>query len=1083
MVLVASGGHSGSQEQQRQVVAPAELRHGASALTCTKHNKEQANRCCCCCSCFASKPLQQQTKATNCNSNISNNKTTKNHLDYKSCEKMHKKPSKLLALSKSRSNRYQKHQQLQRDLPPQVDCCGKLNCVSNSQSRSCKQLVAPGGCQLNEDLVNCAKCQLIARWTSAQARLTRSAKPMTENAAHFSKSSGQLNAFGDKLLRPMRMKSGDWLSKQPVESRKRAESSGDLREVVSRDCCKQAPIMNRQRHYYLSRASKLDQSTVEELDEEEGSQRKSPIGDCKDDFDEAEISSLTNSSINDDDDDGHQAGTGAFKPDVDDLSLSSCYEEEVPRVPRKGLQSADVPRRPPSLRGNRRQPMTVALGIGARKLRPAPLPPGKGAGQQPVGRSARTKKQQQQQQQQVDGADRVRCDHSLDSGNSSGGDTTNLPPVRSAAHHTSQPKTHQSDNSFDKKRSAAVSSGLNDADQRHIKRSEVKPDLLSESEIFSIEHFLRSHKSSIYVCGCMANLYLTSTQLVDNGRCSMPSADGWQLSRTGVPVLTFDSGLTRNRNKRRLSINLAERGSGFVLWSDIIDHLSNYRAYQTKTSNPASSSSPAQATTKPDEDTTCDTFHVMYLSTNHRIMVGLSFDDARCARSFLRQVELVTSDPANISLTGPKLARRLASVGRLSRLLSGSRSRTSRQLTRPTRKRPKSINSNHEHETQPPEAVELAADSGRPVKPSKLRSIIHRQTTQQLARINNTSCANERRFSTGVDYTWSTLKRAIRFGQQHHGKQTLQVLDLNGQLRLSPNPDLLEQEGVAGGPFKPKPLASLAMSGKIYRTSKKLPRKCDISAPCLFQHVTSVDLDGLERLYSRSLVQAGASRYNNKNCIDCSESAGDSPCARHIKQLSAAAKVAQPDPASSGGHSQISSEMNPQQQQQLVHSPVTAGFTNTTTSSSSCYSSASISPASSEYGAAHLGGQRRPNHFRQQQQQQQRVLRNPTRPTPPKVPQRTSSTDPAAAQLAVQLHHQKQQQQQHQQQQEVGGANKIQAIIRELQAQTSAELVDAKKKLMADIADQVLARATSSSSSCASSSSSSSSDGGAISRL
>lgn len=106
--------------------------------------------------------------------------------------------------------------------------------------------------------------------------------------------------------------------------------------------------------------------------------------------------------------------------------------------------------------------------------------------------------------------------------------------------------------------------------------------LLCDQEVIRIEHFLKSHKSSIYVCGCMANLYFTKTHLADNGRASKASINEWKLNKTGVPVLIFDSGLTRNRNKRRLSISLAERGSGFVLWSDTIDHLSNYRAFSPR---------------------------------------------------------------------------------------------------------------------------------------------------------------------------------------------------------------------------------------------------------------------------------------------------------------------------------------------------------------------------------------------------------------------------------------------------------------------------------------------------------------------
>lgn len=443
--------------------------------------------------------------------------------------------------------------------------------------------------------------------------------------------------------------------------------------------------------------------------------------------------------------------------------------------------------------------------------------------------------------------------------------------------------------------------------------------LLSEQEVQSIEHFLRSHKSSIYVCGCMANLYLTGTRLVDNGRCSAPTQEGWQLSKTGIPVLTFDSGLAKNRDKRRLSINLTERGSGFVLWSDIIDHLSNYRAFRD--SNGSNDDEKA--------DSSQDTFHVMYLSSNHRIMVGLSFDDAICARLFLRQVELVTSDPSNISLTGPKLvAQRLG--GKLSALL---KSTSSRHPQVSSTFQDDNNNINHQSDLFSSDDHSSEVEAGR--KQVSSRRKLHRRSLR------------------ADSSTWSTLKRAIKFGRQ---RELLEAASDAQQASLAA--------------FLPKPLAALASAGKAFRAGKRMPRKCDISAPCLFQHVTRVDHSSLARLYSRSLVTPSALVTPTPF----------KPDAGHKKSMISAE-------ASSEGNS----------------------------STSSCYSSASMSPASSECGA----------------------LSRPPRPLPPRVPQRSATAVGDS---------------------ELGGSNKIQQIIRELQAQSSAELVEAKRRLMSDIADQVLAR-------------------------
>lgn len=153
--------------------------------------------------------------------------------------------------------------------------------------------------------------------------------------------------------------------------------------------------------------------------------------------------------------------------------------------------------------------------------------------------------------------------------------------------------------------------------------------LLDEFETSKIEMFYRSHKTFVYVGQCAASLLMTETELVDGGRQSRPKSQDWKLVCLGIPVLLFNRGDTRSRDKRQIRICIAEHGTGFQLWSDVIDNLSNYQPL------------------KP-------TFHTMYLSTNHRKMVGFSFDNQFAALEFYRQVETIVANPWNISLTGPK---------------------------------------------------------------------------------------------------------------------------------------------------------------------------------------------------------------------------------------------------------------------------------------------------------------------------------------------------------------------------------------------------------------------------------------------
>jgi hypothetical protein len=116
----------------------------------------------------------------------------------------------------------------------------------------------------------------------------------------------------------------------------------------------------------------------------------------------------------------------------------------------------------------------------------------------------------------------------------------------------------------------------------------------------------------------------------------------WQLKFTGSPVVILDNGGgNRGRNnQRRIQLVLAERGTGFTLWSDIIDNLSNYE-------------SPSA------------TFHTMRNSCDHRQIVGLSFDSAQAAQQLFQHVEALCSDPANIRLSAPKTSRTSSFLRRL----------------------------------------------------------------------------------------------------------------------------------------------------------------------------------------------------------------------------------------------------------------------------------------------------------------------------------------------------------------------------------------------------------------------------------
>lgn len=141
---------------------------------------------------------------------------------------------------------------------------------------------------------------------------------------------------------------------------------------------------------------------------------------------------------------------------------------------------------------------------------------------------------------------------------------------------------------------------------------------ISETERNQIETFFRGLRTQLYVCNSLANLYNSTKDNEGN----------WKFKHTGVPVVILESGDTKSRNKRRIQILLAEKGTCFPLWRDTIDNLSSYRKAGAA-------------------------FHTMYLSSDHRQIVGLSFDSEEESERLFEHIEELTSNPENINISVP----------------------------------------------------------------------------------------------------------------------------------------------------------------------------------------------------------------------------------------------------------------------------------------------------------------------------------------------------------------------------------------------------------------------------------------------
>lgn len=183
----------------------------------------------------------------------------------------------------------------------------------------------------------------------------------------------------------------------------------------------------------------------------------------------------------------------------------------------------------------------------------------------------------------------------------------------------------------------------------------------------------------------MANLYQAA---------GVKSKKDWHLTYTGVPVLMYDKGSAKSRCAPRVTFVLAERGTCFALWKDTIDNLSSYKvsgkAFHTMclstgeswsllfpvvfiftaAQNSSSGSKKRNCFSQHSENFLCEKFphnsqfshtvifQLYLIPPDHSRVIGFSFDSNEAAMEFWENVERLTSNPENISLSAPGRKRK-----------------------------------------------------------------------------------------------------------------------------------------------------------------------------------------------------------------------------------------------------------------------------------------------------------------------------------------------------------------------------------------------------------------------------------------
>jgi hypothetical protein len=86
--------------------------------------------------------------------------------------------------------------------------------------------------------------------------------------------------------------------------------------------------------------------------------------------------------------------------------------------------------------------------------------------------------------------------------------------------------------------------------------------VVSADDILKVESSYRSIGTQVYVARCLCELYITTAD-------RLAKLEDWILFQQGLPVWLLNSG-TNPKRPSRLSLLIAEFGSGFPIWEDRI---------------------------------------------------------------------------------------------------------------------------------------------------------------------------------------------------------------------------------------------------------------------------------------------------------------------------------------------------------------------------------------------------------------------------------------------------------------------------------------------------------------------------------
>lgn len=135
--------------------------------------------------------------------------------------------------------------------------------------------------------------------------------------------------------------------------------------------------------------------------------------------------------------------------------------------------------------------------------------------------------------------------------------------------------------------------------------------VLSANDILKVESSYRSIGTQVLACRCLCDLYVTTAE-------RLSKLEDWLLFQRGLPVWLLNSGANPKR-QTRLSLIIAEHGSGFPIWQDIINGYSDVKQARAQ--------------------------HLTFRLSDQNTLAVLRFQDLSASKEFFSFYKSIRNDP------------------------------------------------------------------------------------------------------------------------------------------------------------------------------------------------------------------------------------------------------------------------------------------------------------------------------------------------------------------------------------------------------------------------------------------------------